>query len=88
MTGGALALGQQTGKLAPGYRADLVELDSDHPLLTGRGGDLALDTWLFAGDRSMVRSVWVGGQRQVVQGRHIHKERFEAPFRRAMKELM
>ena len=36
LAGGAQALGRRIGQLAPGYRADLVRLDADHPLLAGR----------------------------------------------------
>lgn len=88
VAGGALALAQGTGQIAVGYRADLVELDAGHPLLEGRSDDALVDTWLFAGGSSMVRSVWVGGKQQVVAGRHVRKADLEAPFRRAMRELL
>jgi formimidoylglutamate deiminase len=88
VAGGAQALAQETGKIATGYRADLVELDANHPLLEGRSNDAMVDTWLFAGGSSMVRSVWVAGKQQVVEGRHVRKADFEAPFRRAMSELL
>jgi len=88
VAGGALALAQQTGKIAPGCRADLVELDTGHPLLEGRSNDAIIDTWVFAGGSAMVRSVWVAGNRLVAQGRHVRKAELEAPFRRAMKELL
>ncbi len=87
-SGGAQALAQATGQIAPGYRADLVELDAHHPLLAGRSKDSVLDTWLFAGGSSMVHSVWVAGKLQVVEGRHVRKAELEAPFRRAMRELL
>ena len=37
--GGAQALGQPMGRLAPGCRADLLVLDTEHPALIGREGD-------------------------------------------------
>jgi len=86
--GGAAATGQPVGRIEPGLRADLVELDTNHPLLEGRKQDSILDTWLFAGGSSMVRSVWVAGRRVVNEGRHLEKCKFEAPFRQAMKELL
>jgi formimidoylglutamate deiminase len=86
--GGAAATRQPVGRIEPGLRADLVELDMNHPLLEGRKQDSILDTWLFAGGSSMVRSVWVAGKLVVNEGRHPEKCKFEAPFRRAMKELL
>lgn len=88
LAGGAQALGQKTGKIAAGYRADLVELDANHPLLQGRCRDTIIDTWVFAGASPMVRSVWVGGTRQVAEGRHVSKAAFEPRFRQVMKELL
>jgi len=85
--GGAAAIAQNSGVIRPGCRADLVELDMDHPLLEGRSNDSIVDTWLFAGGSSMVRSVWVGGRLVVAAGRHVNKSHFEGPFRRAMREL-
>jgi len=85
--GGSRALGQNTGRIERGARADLIELDPDHPLLTGRSGDRILDGWLFAGGNSMVRTVWVGGVRCVDKGRHVPRSELREPFRRVMGEL-
>jgi len=60
--GGGIAIGQRVGKLAVGYRADFLVLDDGHELLNGRLPDVALDSWIFAGDRSMIDSVWVAGR--------------------------
>lgn len=84
--GGARALGQPTGRIEPGCRADLVELDARHPLLYGRHHDSVIDTWLFAGGSAMVRSVWVGGTLCVSDGRHVNRDRIEMPGRQAMRE--
>lgn len=85
--GGAEALGQPVGRIEAGCRADLVELDSRHVLLAGRQKDALLDSWIFAGGQTMVRSVWVGGELRVEEGRHRAKDELAKPFRRAMKEL-
>ncbi|HLF31673.1 MAG TPA: formimidoylglutamate deiminase [Xanthomonadales bacterium] len=85
--GGAMALGQNIGRIAPGCRADLVELDLNHPLLGSRSGDAIVDTWLFAGGNAMVRTVWVGGVRCVAGGRHVRRDELLESFRRTMKEL-
>jgi formimidoylglutamate deiminase len=86
--GGAQALAQPVGRIEPGVRADLVELDACHPLLAGRSGDAILDSWIFAGGAAMVRSVWVAGRRQVRDGRHVRRSELEGPFRKAMGELL
>lgn len=86
--GGAQALAQPVGRIEPGLRADLVELDADHPLLHGRSGDAILDSWIFAGGNGMVRSAWVAGRRVVEQGRHWRRENLKAPFLDAMKALL
>src|SRR5205823_5907946 len=39
LKGGAQAVAQPIGAIAPGYRADITVLDPDHPALIGRSGD-------------------------------------------------
>ncbi len=86
--GGALALRQPMGALAPGRRADIVTLDADHPALVGKSGDDLLDGWLFAAGRSPVASVYAGGSRVVEGGRHVGHERVAARFGAVMRRLM
>jgi formimidoylglutamate deiminase len=88
LQGGAQALGQKVGRIAPGFRADLVELDETSPLLAGRSGDALLDSWILAGDRDMVRSVRVAGKTWVQHGQHIAREQLLPPFIKAMRELL
>lgn len=85
--GGGQALGQPVGRIAPGCRGDFVELDAQHVLLAQRSGDAVLDTFVFADDGAMIRTVWVAGQAQVRDGRHLCRARLEAAFRKAMAEL-
>ena len=85
--GGGCALGQPVGKIQMDYRADLVELDEQHPLLEGKEGDTVLDTFVFAGDRSMIRSVYVAGKLVIEQGRHAQQDDLANGFRKTMKEL-
>jgi formimidoylglutamate deiminase len=68
LKGGARALGQQLGAIAPGSRADIVVLDRDAPTIAGRGGNDALDSWLFAGNHNPVRDVLAGGRWVVRDG--------------------
>ncbi len=85
--GGGAALGQPVGKLAVGYRADLVELDPQHPLLSGVATEDVVDRFVFAGDRSMIRSVFVGGHQRVHDGRHPAREGVAEAFSAVMEEL-
>jgi formimidoylglutamate deiminase len=83
LLGGAKAAGRPAGRLAPGFRADLVVLDPDHPSLAGRAGDRALDGFLFA-PGSPVRDVMVGGAWRVRDGRHPAEAAVARAYRRAM----
>lgn len=72
--GGAQALGIFAGEIKPGACADFVVLDAESPGLYGRQGDALLDAALFAGNRSVIKSVWVGGREVVCDGVHPIRE--------------
>lgn len=84
---GAVAMGQAVGRLEPGKRADLLVLDDDHELLNGRQADAALDTWIFAGDNSMLKSVWVAGRQVVENGCHVTDTASRSGFMQTLKEI-
>ncbi len=88
LVGGAQASGRRLGRLQPGCRADIVSLDAGHPALIGRGGDQWLDGWLFAGDNSIVRDVWVGGRHLVADGRHVGAEAARAAFASSVTRIL
>ena len=87
LAGGAQAAGGGIGALAVGRRADLVVLDEDAPLLAGRASRSAIDTWLFAGNASLVRDVMVGGEWVVRDGRHRDEARIAARYRDVVERL-
>jgi formimidoylglutamate deiminase len=88
LKGGAQALGQPMGAIAPGHRADFVLLDAEAPSLAGRSGDMALDAWIFSNQtRSAIRDVYVAGTRVVENGRHIRSEALAAKHARALRRL-
>ena len=87
-SGGAQALAQPMGAIAPGRRADIVTLDPMHPTLVGKAGDDLLDGWLFAAGRSPVASVYAGGRRVVEGGRHVAAERVGARFAAVMRRVL
>jgi formimidoylglutamate deiminase len=84
---GALALGQAVGRLEPGFRADFLELDGDHELAAGRTPDAVLDSWIFAGDNSMLNSVWVAGRRLVDHGHHAAELESRVGFAQTVSDI-
>ncbi|MEZ5925531.1 MAG: formimidoylglutamate deiminase [Hyphomicrobiaceae bacterium] len=84
---GALAIGRGAGILAAGALADIITLDAEHPLLVGRKDDTILDSWLFSGDRSLVRDVWVAGRPVVRAGRHPARDAIARRFALTMRRL-
>jgi formimidoylglutamate deiminase len=88
LAGGAQASGRRIGAIAPGCRADLVELDAAHPLLVGREADAMLDAWMFSGQSNPVRTVIVGGRTVVAEGRHVAAGPIAQNFAAAMRRLM
>lgn len=85
--GGRMALGQPVGRIAEGFRADLVELDGSHPMLAAVEDEDVLDRYVFAGDRSMVRTVFVAGRKTVNDGLHEARDAAAAGFVAVMEEL-
>ncbi len=88
LAGGAQALGLPVGAIAKGCRADFLILDAAHPDLAGRGEDAAVDTWVFAAGRSLIRDVIAAGRTVVSNRRHIERDRIDAAFRRTMTGLL
>jgi len=84
---GAVAIGQPVGRLEPGFRADFVELKPDHLLTAGRSPDAAVDSWIFAGDSSLIKSVWVAGNCAVSEGRHKLDEQLHSRMLQTLTEL-
>ena len=88
LAGGAQASGRRLGAIAPGMRCDLVELDTEHPALVGRGGDALLDAWIFGPAPDAVRTVVCGGKRVVEAGRHLARLDIAERFGRTMRRLL
>ncbi len=85
--GGGVAIGQPVGQLEVGFRADLLELDDGHDLLAGLPPAAQMDSWVFAGDSSMIKSVWVAGRCVVRQGIHCREGLVGPGYARALSEL-
>lgn len=86
--GGAQALGQPTGAIVPGRRADLVVLDEDDPALAEQRGDGLLDAAIFGPARRPVRDVMVGGRWVVRDGVHALAEESLARYRALLRRML
>jgi formimidoylglutamate deiminase len=87
VAGGARAAGRQTGKIAPGYWADLMALDTQSVTLAGRTNDQLIDSFIFAGDDHLVRDVWSAGRHLVTNGRHIAHDEITSAYHVALASL-
>jgi formimidoylglutamate deiminase len=84
---GAQALGQPSGTIEVGRRADWLVLDAGHPSMAGAVAENALDHLVFAGASAAVRDVMVAG-RWVVKGhRHAAEPLLQARFADLMQRL-
>lgn len=72
--------------LAPGAPCDLVTLALPQPVPAG--ADELLDGWIFSAGRTAVDSVWSAGVKVVSGGRHYARQRLEARYAQALRELL
>ena len=87
LQGGAQASARMVGKLAAGYRADMLVLDEAHPNLAEISSDDVLNTWIFSGNDNLVRDVYVGGRQVVTDGRHYHQADIQTAYTDCMRQL-
>ena len=86
--GGASALDAPAAAIRVGSPADIVVLDPDAVCLASADSASLLDGWLFAGDRSTVRDVWVGGRQVVAEGEHRQAAAIKAAYIRRVRRLV
>jgi len=65
----------------------MVALDLDDPTLCNRSGDQLLDSFIFAGNDSMVTDVWSAGRHMVQSGRHVNRDRIEGAYKSVLRKL-
>ncbi len=82
--GGAQALATKAG-LAAGAPADIVALDTGNASYLAE--DSLLDNWIFGGDVT-VESVWAAGNKKVVNGRHVARDKIRKHFAKTMQALL
>lgn len=88
LVGGQQALGQRSGALATGCRADLVVLNAMDPALVEREGDALLDAAIFGPVRQPVRDVMVSGHWRVREGHHAGEGPALAAYRATLRRLL
>lgn len=86
-TGGALAAGTTSGRIAAGHAADLVLLDDTDPMLLGHDTESLLDALVFSGYSLPIERVMVNGEWRVVDGRHVAADQARREFARALSRL-
>jgi formimidoylglutamate deiminase len=84
---GAQAIGQPTGSIEVGRRADWLVLDAAHPSMVGSAPDTALDHLLFAGGDAAIRHVMVAGRWVIKDRRHAAEDETGPRFGRLMQRL-
>jgi formimidoylglutamate deiminase len=87
LAGGAQALGRRIGSLEPGWRADIVVLDADHPDMAGSRGDLWLDQYVFVAGRRLVKTVLIGGVKVVDDGAHCARAAIVTRYRKVVARI-
>jgi formimidoylglutamate deiminase len=87
LAGGAQALAQAVGRIAPGLRADIVVLDLEHPRLVEHSLDTALDAWIFGHVESAVKDVMVAGRWEILEGQHRHAAEIFERYKKAVRRL-
>jgi formimidoylglutamate deiminase len=84
---GAQAIGQPTGSIEIGRRADWLVLDADHPSMVGAAPDTALDHLLFAGGDAAIRHVMVAGHWVIRDRHHAAQDETSPRFGRLLRSL-
>lgn len=85
--GGAQACGRNSGKIAVGKLADLLALDGETPDLTGKQGDMLLDSFIFSGSSNMITDVWSAGRYMVQDGAHINRDTIAKAYKKTIQSL-
>ncbi len=86
--GGAVALQQNSGTIAPGKRASFVSLDMTQTNLSGRKMDAILDGWIFSCQRPAIEHVWVSGTQMVKNGYHKNHEAITRAYKDLLKKIL
>ena len=87
LEGGARSIGQKTGALKLGGRADLIVLDDNSADLANIAADSILDVLVFGTSQSLIKDVMVNGTWKITNYHHADEERIRNTFISATKAL-
>jgi len=79
--------GVAIGALSQHCRGDWIVLDANAAELAARGPANLIDSWVFSGNRNLVREVHVAGRRVIADGLHRDGERIAARYRACVQGL-
>jgi len=88
LSGCAQALDQPAGKLSVGYRADIVVLNNEHPILWPKFNSQALDSWIFSAGNSAICDVYVAAQKIIEQGQHSQQQTIFNRYKQTIKKIL
>ena len=80
-------MGLPLGKIEFNFPADFVAIDLEHDTLAGATEDALLASVLLSGGPDLVKDVWIGGRRVMMDGRHKEEETIRKNFLSAMRSL-
>tara|TARA_B110000003_G_scaffold182441_1_gene181551 strand:- start:3971 stop:5350 length:1380 start_codon:yes stop_codon:yes gene_type:complete len=87
LDGGGDAIGQKTGALQLGSRADLIVLDDNSADLANIATDSILDVLIFGTSQSLIKDVMVNGIWKITHYHHADEERIKNMFISATKAM-
>lgn len=87
LVGGARSIGQKTGMLKLGFRADLLVLDECSADLSSISDDYIIDTLLFGTSKSLIKSVMINGEWKITNFNHVNQEQIRENFVSATRAL-
>lgn len=87
LDGGQMASQQRIGKIAAGFRADLLVIDDSDPMIAATPTEYILDTLIFGGVTPVIKDVMVGGQWRISNYKHKDETTVAQSFARTVKKL-
>ncbi|MCU9840023.1 formimidoylglutamate deiminase [Ruegeria sp. WL0004] len=87
-SGGARALGRNSGRIVPGALADLVAIDASGPALCTLDGDAVLDGLCFSAPDRIVTDMWSAGRHRVRSGRHVEHDQIVQTYQTRLQALL
>ncbi len=84
--GGAQAMAQPVGAIAPGLRAISACSMPIIPPSSAAPGDAIIDAWIFSGGNACVKDMFIAGRHVVADRRHLHEDKIAKAFAQGSRE--